>query len=310
MKGSEAEEPILSQEELDALLERLSDRGTGAGWTGLGRKEVASEVRLVSAALQRASETFAERISLSLSNLFQTSIQFSLIDWRDSEPEEFEQLMLPNDHAVVFDLVPGAGHGIMLIGRTLLFQFLSINLGANPGLKRNALPVRPYTGIERRFYRKFAEDLLDRLAGAWSEGTEIRPKITGLIVRKHVKEEVAEELYLATFDVAGFGEVCRLRVAVPKAAFEDRVAAVRAVASLSGAQVEETVLDMGLELRVQLGSIQMSLRDFSNMSVGDVIYVDSVEGGELLATVAGIPKFNAIRGAVGRRLAVQLTDRI
>ncbi len=310
MKGSEAEEPVLSQEELDALLERLSDKGSGAGWTGLGRKEIASEVRLVSLALQRASEMFAERISRSLSNLFQTPIQFSLIDWRDSEPEEFEQLMLPNDNAVAFDVVPGAGHGIMLIGRTLLFQFLSINLGANPGLKRSALPVRPYTGIERRFYRKFAQDLLERLGETWSEGTEIRPKITGLIERKHVKEEAAEELYLATFDVGGFGEVCRLRVAVPKAAFEDRVAAVREVASLSGAQVEETVLDMGLELRVQIGSVQMSLRDFSNMSVGDVINIDSVDGGELLATVAGIPKFNAIRGAVGRRLAVQLTDRI
>lgn len=310
MNDSDSEAPVLSRDELDALLERLSDKGNQATWSGLPRKETGPEVRLVSLSLQRASEVFAERISRSMSNVFQTSIRFSLIDWRDTEPEEFEQLMVPTDRAVVFDLLPGAGHGIMLIGRTFLFQLFCINLGASTRLKKTAPPVRPYTSIECRFYRSFAEDLLGQLGDCWTDETKISPKITGLIERKHVRGEAAEDLYLATFDVSGFGEVCRLRVAIPKAAFEDRIAAAREVTSLSGAQVEETVLDMALALRAEIGSVQMSLRDFSTMAVGDVIPLDAVDGGELLATVAGIPKFHAIRGVVGRRLAVQLTDRI
>ena len=310
MKNTESQEPVLSPEELEVLLERLSEKGGTASWSGLSRKEVGTEARLVSHSLQRASEVFADRISRSMSNVFQTSIRFTLIDWRDTEPEEFEQLMVPTDRAVVFDLVPGAGRGILLIGRTFLFHLFCINLGASTGLKKTAPPVRAYTSIEQRFYRSFSVDLLERLGECWSDRTKIDPKITGLIERKHVQEEIPEDLYLATFDVSGFGDVCRMRVAVPKAAFEDRIAAAREVASLSGAQVEETVLDMGLEFRAEIGSVQMSLRDFSNMSVGDVIPLDCVDGGELLTTVAGIPKFHAIRGAVGRRLAVQLTDRI
>lgn len=310
MKDSDSDDSVLSKRELEVLLERLSDKGNLASWSGVSRKEVGVEARLVSLSLQRASELFAERISRSMSNVFQTSIHFTLINWRDTEPEEFEQLMVPTDHAVVFELVPGAGRGIMLIGRMFLFQLYCINLGANPTLKQSAPPVRAYTAIERRFYRSFAEDLLSRLGESWSDGTKISPKITGLIERKHVLQEIAEELYLATFDVAGFGEVCRLRVAVPKAAFEDRIAAAREVTSLTGAQVEEAVLDMALVLRAEIGSVQMTLRDFSNMTVGDVIELDGIDGGELLTTVAGIPKFHAIRGVVGRRLAVQLTDRI
>lgn len=309
-KKPEAEEPVLSQEELAALLERLSDRSPGTGWAGQLRKETASESRLVALSLERASEMFADRISRDMSNVFQTRILFSLIDWREAEVEELEQLMVPNDRAVVFDLKPGAGHGILLIGRTFLFQLLCMNFGASPALKRSAVPNRPYTPIECRFYRKFAGELLDRLGEAWSEDTKLQPKITSLIGRQHVREEAAEELFLATFDVGGFGEVCRLRVAIPKAAFEDRVAAAREVASMGGGHVEETVLDMALTLRAEIGTIEMSLRNFSNLAVGDVLPVRGVEGGELLASVAGIPKFYAIRGAVGRRLAIQLQDRI
>lgn len=310
MTGQEEEEAVLSNEELEALLEKLSDKAGGSAWAGNARKDVASEEKLVSLALQRASEEFADRISRSMSNVFQVSIRFSLIDWRDSDPEEFEQLMVPTDRAVSFDVAPGAGRGVMLVGRTLLFQLLCLNFGASPGLKSTAPPLHPYTSIECRFYKNFAEDLLKRFGEAWSEETRIETKIAGLIGRDHVREEAAEELYLATYDVSGFGEVCRLRVAVPKAAFENRVAAAREVTALSGAPVEETVLDMELGFRAEIGSIQMSLRQFSSMSEGDVIPIDCIEGGELLATVGGVPKFHAIRGAVGRRLAVQLMDRV
>ncbi len=82
------------------------------------------------------------------------------------------------------------------------------------------------------------------------------------------------------------------------------------MASQGAGQVEETVLDMSLALRAEIGSIEMSLRDFSNLAVGDVLPVAEVEGAELLVSVAGKPKFHAIRGAVGNRLAVQLLDRI
>ena len=81
MNEPEANEPVLSQEELNALLERLSDKGAASNWRGFGRKEVSTEARLVSLSLQRASESFADRISRSMSNTFQTPIRFSLIDW-------------------------------------------------------------------------------------------------------------------------------------------------------------------------------------------------------------------------------------
>lgn len=308
--AQEVEEPVLSREELDALLGRLSEKSGGAGWTSATRKETANESRLVSLSLERASEQFGARISRSMSNVFQTAIRFELIDWRESEPEEFEELLAPHDLAAGFDLAPGAGRGLLLIGRTLLFQLLCMNFGANPALKKSSVPNRTYTPIERRFYRKFASDLLQQLGDAWSEEKPLRPKLADLIGREHVCEEAAESLYLATFDIAGFGEVCRLRVAVPMAAFDDRVAAAREVATHGTGQVEEAVLDMSLTFRASVGTIEMSLRDFANLEVGSVLPVKTVEGGELIASIAGIPKFHAIRGAVGNRLAVQLADRV
>jgi hypothetical protein len=56
MNDASSEEPVLSQDELEALLERLSDKGATSSWSGLTKKEAAPEARLVSLALQRASE--------------------------------------------------------------------------------------------------------------------------------------------------------------------------------------------------------------------------------------------------------------
>lgn len=310
MNDSEDQEPILSREELDALLERLADKGAGGSWSGSSRKDTGNEAKIVSLSLQRASIEFAEQTSRSMSNLFQTAIRFTLIDWRSSEPEEFQQLMVSTDKAIVFDLEPGAGRGLLLMGKTLFFQLLCLNFGANPAIKMGAPPLRPYTTIECRFYRRFVEDLLKRLGDCWSEDKKLEPKITSLIAKEHVKDECAAELFLATFDVSGFSEVCRLRVGIPKAAFDDRIAAARELSSLSGAHVEDAVLEMSLDFRVGIGSVEMSLSALSSMSAGDVIPIESVDGGELLVKVGGVPKFHAIRGAVGRRLAVQLTDQI
>ncbi len=70
------------------------------------------------------------------------------------------------------------------------------------------------------------------------------------------------------------------------------------------------MLEMALDFRAEIGSVEMSLADLSSLSEGDVIAIEPIDGDELVATVGGIPKFHAIRGAVGRRLAVQLTQRI
>jgi flagellar motor switch protein FliM len=47
-----------------------------------------------------------------------------------------------------------------------------------------------------------------------------------------------------------------------------------------------------------------------NLQAGSVVPIDAASDGSLLVRVAGRPKFRAIRGALGQRLAVQLTERI
>ena len=65
-----------------------------------------------------------------------------------------------------------------------------------------------------------------------------------------------------------------------------------------------------LGLRSPRSSIEMSLAELTNLRTGSIIPLDATESGDLLVKVEGQPKFRGVRGAVGNKVAVQLTERL
>lgn len=311
------QDEILSREELDALLASLAeDRAEkeiaeraaapplkAARGSGRGRQALYPT-------LARALDQWALELGHRLSAIHQVTIQCQLAGWQQVKMGDLAETLAPHDVVAAFEVAPPRGVGFVLIGRPVLFSLLTLALGGRGVGKAPAPPVRPYTRIERRFYAALAGEMVSQLEECWSELVDARTRLIGIDEPERLLEESHASAILATVEVSGLGDFARVRVAIPPEPFHKlQVSQMRFEPSRRD-DVVKAVLGMPVELRVEAGEAQLSLSELSSLRVGATIPLDPAAANGLLVRVEGEPKFLATRGAVGRRLAVQVTKRL
>jgi len=301
---SGADADILSREELDALLKEmpglLSQRAEGA--EGTGSREVDVE-------LERANEAFGFEYGRALSNRHERVIQLSLIGQREIELEELAELMLPTDLAGAFQIMPKGVEGLLLLSRPFFFQMLCVLFGAGPTIKPIRPPTREYTRIERRFYMRIVKEMLARLEEQWQVLAPVSLVWAGLQGRSLIGESETRPAMLATFDVKGFSESCRVRLAVPLEAFR-KAGAQAAKPARSAVQAGVSLLEVPIRLRAQVGTVELSLGEVGRLQVGQSIALEVPSDGSLIVRIGEREKFRGIAGTRGQKRAVQLQERI
>jgi flagellar motor switch protein FliM len=305
VKSPGNEEAVLSKEELEALLEEmpkvLSNRESEFD---------SGSPRIADLDLQRANEDFAFEQGLALSNRYQRVIGFSLIGHREIEMSELAELMLPTDLVAAFGIRPKDLQGYLLLSRPFFFQLLSMSFGSGPTIKTSRPPIRDYSRIERRFYSRAASEMLDQIESAWSGVSEMNLRQEGLLSRSSVAESLGGYGVLATFDVKGFAESCRVRIAIPGGAFAVREGGASKASSGLGAGSSVSVMDVPIHLRAQVGTADLSLADLGRLEVGTVLTLDARGDGALTIQIGDKGKFIGIAGMQGSKRAVQLGERI
>jgi hypothetical protein len=207
-----ADPDILSREELDALLAEmpslLSERDAGTP------DSVSRESDLE---LERANELFGFEYGRALSNRHERVIHFALIGQREIEISEVAELMLPTDLVGVFQIQPRGLTGLLLLSRPFFFEMICTLFGAGPNIKPIRPPTREYTRIERRFFMRIAKEMLAKLEEQWQALEPVTLAWVGMQGRSVIAKSEARSALLATFDVRGFTESCRVRVAARRA---------------------------------------------------------------------------------------------
>jgi flagellar motor switch protein FliM len=248
--------------------------------------------------------------SRQMSNLYQSRIVFRLMGWREQTHGEMADALLDSDRIATFVSEPSGEMGFLWFSRPMFFSLLCLNFGARPSNSLSEIPSRDYTGIEERVYRRSSQEILTQLEDAWRDLVPTDSTIQSIEGPGWLQEDPGSNVLLATMDVSGLGDICRLRIGLPESTFSDLSAAGQLAQPEKRAALAYEVSEMPLELRVELGVSEMSLSQLSELHNGMMIPVDAAKDGSLLVRVAGKGKFRGIRGKVGRRLAVQLTERL
>ena len=295
---------ILSREELDALLAEmpglLAERA--AGTQGAGSRELDLE-------LERANQTFGFEYGRSLSNRHERVIQLSLIGQREIELAELAELMLPTDLVASFLIMPKGLEGRILLSRPFFFQMLCVLFGAGAGIKLVRPPTREYTRIERRFYMRIVKEMLVKLEEQWQILAPVSLVWSGMQGRSVIGESETRSAMLATFDVKGLPENCRIRLAVPSETF--RIAGSQPLKSpKSTLQPGVSLLEVPIRLRAQVGTVELSLAEVGRLKVGQSIPLEVASDGSLLVRIGEREKFRGVAGTRGQKRAVQLQERI
>ncbi len=297
---------ILTREELAAILASLGPESS-AGSPPAAWQQARSGIPR-SGPLARSLSRFAHEQGRELSTLYQRPISFDLLSCEAMSGGEFAGSMISQDRAVRMAIRPEGQTGAILIGRSLLFAWLTMALGGPPETSL-IVPDRPYSPIEQRFLRMFAAELSNQLGRAFQDSRALHIEVQDVLEPELVAEAASSRLWIASFDVTGFEDVLRLRIALPAPWVEllDR----SGDASFEGEGLLRSRLrDTPVAVRAEIGGADVALRRIAELQVGDTIPLDPVEGGSLLLRLEDHPKFRAVPGSVGSRLAVQVVEEI
>lgn len=300
---------VLSREELDALLNELErSRHEDDEHRRLFPASPGADPSIPFAPLERCLEEFAGEYAKTLSSLYQKRIDWEIIGWEVIPLAELAEALLPQDRVVVFASEPSGDPGYVVISRPIFFDWMCLAYGGRTGLRANPVPERPYTRIERRFLKRVVSEMLGEVTRFASDLTPMQVRVIG-VDEPRVLLEGTESGLLVSFDVRGFGSFGRVRLVLPTGPLKRLEGPPRRTEPRPRHPIRDALLDMRVPVRVEAGTTDLPLARLARLQPGETVFLDGPEDGTLVVRVGGAGKFRAVRGTVGRRLAVQIVER-
>ncbi len=312
--STEAE--LLSREELDAILSSADafaseEPSRLAAPFRSARERGRSGPRFPE--LHRALDWMASRYGRELGSRHQRRIQCELSGWDEMGAEEATQFLIESDRAVLFETRPTSAAGFLLFSRPVLFALLALSFGGRR-IDRETVPVRAYTRVELRFLRWLAAGLVPMLEAELRPLRGVGIELGPVGAQGEILDRCTGPLLVATLELSGLVPIGRMRIALPLAGLEAPPAAQRPAASSAQAGagpvgIDALLQEVALDLRVELGSAEISLRRLGELQPGDLIPLQPSDPEGYLVRIEGQPKFTATPGSVGSRMAVQIQER-
>lgn len=318
---------ILSQEEIDALLSAFSQQEEDESVEGKGALDMRQvrpydfrrpdkfskdQIRV----LEMIHETFARSLSPWMSSYFRIPVRVSLDSVSQQSFDEFlASLELPSV-TVVFDMEPPSDRGIAWMSPDLTSAVLDRCLGG-PG--RSVVKARELTDIEESVLRGVMVRIFDMLSMAWEQIAQVTFSLSNLASGPQFAQITSGtetvgriDLRITLGDSSGDLRLCfpypLLQPLIPRMAIERwfRRESDSEKDAEAGEALRKRLASVEVPVVLEVGRAAISVREFLNLEVGDVIKLDSRYGKDLVVRVGGRKKFLARPGVVGRRFAFQV----
>ncbi len=221
--------------------------------------------------------------------------------------------MIGTDSAVIVRFGEDAACGALLIGRTLLYGWLTLSFGGEVDSAPPFVPNRRPSRIESRFLARISAELVRQLEESLAGLCETKLEAAAMLEPELVAAHTAPRLLVASYDARGFGNVARLRVALPESLFDHARpgrAAARATGGARRVDLAERLQTMPLRVRAEVGVAALPLGRLRELRAGDVLPLRPASPGGVVVRVEDEAKFRGVPGVVGARLAVRITERM
>ncbi len=313
-------EDILSQEEVDALLRGVTgeaeEASTAQDTGGVRSYDIGRQERIVRGrmpTLELIHERFARLFRIGLYNFMRRSAEISINPVKVQKYSDFiRNLVVPTNLNVVH-ANPLRGSGLIIIEPTLVFQVVDHLFGGN-GQIHTRIEGRDFTPTEQRVIMRILDIVFSEFEKAWSTVYPLKYEY----VRSEMNTQFAnictptEVVVTASFTVdlgSGGGDI---HVCLPYSLLEpirdtiySSFQADRAESDLRWVRLmTEQVQDAKLELVAKLAEASLTLRDLTELKVGDVISLSVPE--TLEATVNGIPVLECKYGVSNGQYALKV----
>ena len=260
--------------------------------------------------LERAHDNFCRSVSTRLSAELRTAISVELIDtaqltWANALDEVPRRSV-----SGIVDVAPLDGRILLTAELTLLLGLIERLLGGH-GMDRAA--ERHLSDVDRALTRRIFQTLLDELSISFTDVAELRFGLVDLETERAPAQlaPLSEPTLAMTFEIKLGPASSTMVLLIPHRAIEPILRTAVAsdsdveLAADTAAAVAEAMGDVVVQLRAEVGSVDMPLERVLALRPGDVLRLDSTaEEGAVTLYADSVGLHRCKLGRNGRRRAV------
>lgn len=320
-------EDVLSQDEIDKLLSAISSGAVTA--EEVKAEEDQKKVKTYDfkrpdkfskdqiRTLYMLHENFARLLNTYLSTNLRTMVSVEVASVEQLTYQEFVQAMANPSVIGVLAVPPLKGNIIMEIDSSIAFSIIDRVFG---GQGDTISKPTILTEIEESVMRKTLAKAMDNLREAWENVIHFEPKLELIENNPQFTQIVPPSDMVVIINIMiNIGSVeGRMNICIPYLVLEPVMSKLTTsfwvAASVSKENHPEQVEILERKIQktkvpfvVEMGSINISIREFLTLGFGDVLQLDTRVKDELRCIIGSKPKFYCRPGTFGKRAAVQIT---
>ncbi len=319
---------VLSQNEIDALLKQLS---TGELDVDGMNDEPAVKIKDYDFArpakfskehlrtLEIIFEHFGRLVSSNLPAYLRKNVQVDVMNSEAVTYSEFSNALSNPVLLGIVDFAPLQGNVIIELASNLGFAIIDRMLG---GMGDPLEKARDFSEIELSVLERIFTIVVDLLREPWSNVIEIYPRLERIETNSQFAQIISpsEMIAIVTISVAIGNVEGLMNVCLPFITLEDIMdklntkywfSTMQSKDETSYDEVIETLINKAqIPIKALLGKSSISVIDFINLQVGDIIKLNSQVDDELDVYVGNIVKFKALPGSGADKYAVKVTEII
>ncbi len=265
-------------------------------------------------------ETFARLTTTSLSAQLRSLVAVHVASVDQLTYEEFIR-SIPNPTTLaVIDMDPLKGSAILEIDPAITFSIIDRLFG---GQGEGAKFSRELTDIEQSVMEGIIVRVLGNLRESWSTVIDLRPRLGGIETNPQFAQIVppSEMVVLVTLetkvgDVEGMMNLCipylTIEPIISKLSAQYWYSSVRRGTTTENLNIlRERLENVGVIIKAEIGSMQLTVRDVLALRAGDIIRLDNTRVNDPMVLMIGDrKKFLCRPGVIGNKLAVQVSKKL
>ncbi|MBL5767222.1 flagellar motor switch protein FliM [Heyndrickxia sporothermodurans] len=321
---------VLSQSEIDALLSALSTGEMNA--EDIKKEEETKKVKVYDfkralrfskdqiRSLTRIHENFARLLTTYFSAQLRTFVQITVASTDQIPFEEFVRSVPKMTILTSFDVPPLDGRIIMEINPNIAYSMLDLVMG---GKGTSVNKVDNLTEIEKKIMSNLFERGFEYLTEAWVNITEIEPMLVDFEVNPQFLQMVSpnETVVVISMNTV-IGETSgMINLCIPHVVLEPIIPnlsvhywmqnnSLKEKEPKETEKIEKNIKQAIIPLVAELGTSEITIEDFLNLNIGDVIQLDQNINDPVIVKIEGIPKYIAQTGKRGKKMAVQILQDV
>ena len=318
----------LSQEEIDNLLKAFNDGDLNADDFNDNKEKQVKNYDFARPSkfskdhlrtLEIIFENYGRLLSTNLPAYLRKNVQVEVVNAEANTYSEFANALSKPVLLGVVNFSPLEGNIIVELSANLGFTIVDRMLGGGGApLERN----RDFTEIELIILERILEVCTNLLVDPWESVISIEPRLERIETNSQFAQFISpgEMTAIITMSVKIGSVEGLMNICIPYSCVEpviDKLNTKYWYSSMkesdSGAyqEVIEDIIDYAkIPVKAMLGRSSISVNDYINIQIGDIIKLDTKVNDELEVYVGNIKKFTALPGATSDSYAVRVTSVI